>query len=132
MMERAMNNTPRSKKGPVVPPPALTGALATVAEAICTWSGVIATGHWTFYKPRQIDGIDFYVGDEELGHIHLDGDLHLATSPSLGRAMVTKGLAKLFPYQEGWVHEGISKIGTSAAIALFRSNYDRIVGAKLI
>ena len=128
MAERAKNTMPRSKKGPVIPPPALSGVLAAVAEEITLWPGVIATGHWTFYKPRRIDGIDFYIGDEELGHIHLDGDLHLATSPSLAKAMIKEGLAKPFQYQEGWVHEDIAKIGTSAAIALFRSNYERIVG----
>ncbi len=128
MVERAKNTMLRSKKGPVVPPPALSGTLATVAENFSNWPGVIATGHWTFYKPRQIDGVDFYVGDEELGHIHLDGDLHLATSPSLASTMIAKGIARPFPYQEGWVHEDIMKIGAPAAIALFRSNYDRIVG----
>ena len=126
-MERAKNTMPREKKGPVVPPPALSGALAAVADGISVWPGVIATGHWTFYKPRQIDGIDFYVGDEELGHIHLDGDLHLATSPNLAKAMIANGLARPFPYQEGWVHQDIAKIGAPAAIALFRSNYERIV-----
>ena len=128
MDERAKNTMPRSKKGPVVPPPVLNGVLAAVAENISAWPGVVATGHWTFYKPRQIDGIDFYVGDEELGHIHLDGDLHLATSPALAKAMIRNGLAKPFQYQEGWVHEYIQKIGAPAAIALFRSNYDRIAG----
>ena len=130
MVERAKNTMPRSKKGPVVPPPALSGALAAVAEKFTSWPEVIATGHWTFYKPRRIDGIDFYVGDEELGHIHLDGDLHLATSPGLANAMISKGLAKPFQYQEGWVHEDIAMIGAPAAIALFRSNYERIVGTR--
>ena len=69
MMERAKNTMSRSQKGPVIPPPALAGALAAVAEIVSSWPGVVATGHWTFYKPRRIDGIDFYVGDEELGHI---------------------------------------------------------------
>ena len=128
MTERAKNTMPRSKKGPVIPPPALSGALAVVAEEITLWPGVIATGHWTFYRPRQIDGIDFYVGDEELGHIHLDGDLHLATSPGLAASMIAKRLARRFPYQEGWVHEDIAKIGAPAAVELFRSNYERIVG----
>ena len=127
MRERAKNTMPRAKKGPVVPPPALSGLLAAVAEQVTVWPGVVATGHWTFYKPRRIDGIDFYVGDEELGHIHLDGDLHLATSPDLASTMIARGLARPFPYQEGWVHEDIVNIGALAAIALFRSNYERIV-----
>lgn len=129
-MEIAKNTMPRAKKGPVVEPPALSGLIATVAEVIRSWPGVVATGHWTFYKPRSIDGIDFYVGDEELGHIHLDGDLHLATSPALSAMMIAEGHALPFVYQEGWVHEYIKRIGAPAAITLFRRNYERIAGAS--
>ena len=127
MTERAKNTMPRSKKGPVIQPPALTGVLAEVADSVSNWPGVIATGHWSLFRPRRVDGIDFYVGEEELGHIHLDGDMHLATSPSLGEAMVAEGLARPFEYQEGWVHEYVQGIGAEAAVALFRSNYDRLV-----
>ena len=70
------------------------------------------------------------MGEEELGHIHFDGDVHLATSPSLGKAMVDEQLARPFPYNQGWVHEEIRAIGAPAAIALFRRNYDRLLGAE--
>ena len=81
----------------MIAPPSLNGALAEVADAVSSWPRVIVTGHWILNMPRQVDGIDFYVGDEELGHIRLDGDLHLATSPSLGKDLVTRHLAQPFP-----------------------------------
>ena len=130
MSERALNISPRSKKGPVISPPALHGDLLAVAEAVSSWPGVITTGHWSLFRPRVVDGIDFYVGEEELGHIHLDGDLHLATTPSLGSAMIAERLARRFPYNEGWVHEHVQVIGAEAATALFRRNYDRIFAAS--
>ena len=45
----------------------------------------------------QVDGADFYCGDEELGHIHLNGEVHLATSPAITRALIAAGAADRFP-----------------------------------
>ena len=58
--------------------------------------------------------------------MHLDGSIHLATSPSLGRDLVAGGLAKPFRYQEGWVEEQVQRIGADAAVALFRRNYEQL------
>ncbi len=124
MAERALGRMARADKGPVASPPILDGPIGTVSEAISGWPGIIATAHWDLYRPSQLDGIDFYLGDEELGHIHLDGSIHLATSPSLGATMVAQGSARPFRYQRGWVCEQVHNIGPDAAIALFQSNYE--------
>ena len=126
MTEHALGTMARADKGPVKPPPALDGPLGTVADAVTGWPGVIATVHWDLFRPSRIDGIDFYFGEEELGHIHLDGSLHLATSPGLGQALIAEGLARAFRYQPGWVCEQVQSIGPDAAIALFGRNYDRL------
>ena len=81
--------------------------------------------HWSLDHTRP-DGIDFYVDDEELGHLHLDGSIHLATNPGLGMELVGAGLAKPFRYQKGWVEQQVNLIGAVAAIALFRRNYDKL------
>lgn len=128
--ERAVGTMARADKGTLAPPPALDGPLGTVAAAITSWPGVIATAHWHLFHPSQLDGIDFYVGEQELGHIHLDGSVHLATNPTLGRALVTEGLARPFRYARGWVEERIQSIGPDAAVALFRRNYDRLSPAR--
>lgn len=110
-------------------PPRLSGPLAEVAGAVAAWPGVESSVHWHFADRSRVDGVDFYVGEVELGHLHLDGALHLATSPALGQAMVLAGLARRFPYQRGWVCEDVDAIGASAAIALFERNYQAIAGA---
>lgn len=126
MSERAQGTLTRTEKGPVCPPPILDGQLDAVARVVSGWPAVIATTHWNPFRPSEVDGIDFYVGEEELGHIHLDGSIHLATSPSLGRALVAEGSAKPFRYQQGWVEQQVQRIGSDAAVALFQRNYQRL------
>ena len=126
MSERALGTLARAEKGKVRPPPALEQPLRAVADAVARWPAINATAHWDLFRPSRVDGIDFYFGEEELGHIHLDGSLHLATSPELGRALVAEGLARPFRYQRGWVCEVVQNIGPKAAIALFRRNYERL------
>jgi hypothetical protein len=122
----ALGTMARGDKGPVIPPPSVEEPLGTVVRAISGWDGVTTTGHWDPFHPAIVDGIDFYFGPEELGHIHLDGSLHLASSPELGRYLVSGGLAEAFPYVHGWVQAAVADIGADAAIALFRCNYDRL------
>lgn len=124
----ALGTMLRADKGPVAPPPALAGSLGAVASAVAAWPGVKATTHWHLIDRTRVDGVDFYVGEAELGHLHVDGSLHLATSPALGQAMVAAGLARRFPYQHGWVCEDVETIGAQAAIALFERNYEAIAG----
>lgn len=130
MFERANGTMARADKGPEQPPPVLDGALGTVADTVSAWPRIIATVHWDLSDPTKVDGVDFYVGDEELGHIHLDGFVHLATSPSLGAELVADGFAAPFPYARGWVHAQIASIGPDAAVALFRRNYDRLLSTS--
>ncbi len=128
MIERANGTMARADKGPVKQPPTLNGAPGKVADTVSGWPRIIATVHWDLLHPSQVDGIDFYVGDEELGHIYLDGSVHLATTPRLGATLVSDGLAQPFPYVHGWVQAQIASIGPDAAVALFRRNYDRLSG----
>ena len=82
-----------SEKGPIAPPPILNGLLQGVSQTIQSWNGVVAATPWYLYLPTQVDGADFYVGEKELGHIHLDGSVHLATSMALRQVLVTRRLA---------------------------------------
>jgi hypothetical protein len=127
MMERTQGTLDRASKGPIAPPPTFKGIMAEVAETVSKWPGVISTAHWDLYDSSRIDGIDFYVGEDELGHIHLDGSIHLATSPSLGKSLIAEGLARQFPYGLGWVQAKVERIGSTAAVALFARNYKRFV-----
>ena len=124
--DKALGTMSRDDKGAVTPAPELDGPLHTVAEAVSAWPGILASSHWHFFDRSRVDGIDFYLGDQELGHIHLDGSLHLATSPSLGKELIKQRLARPFPYQRGWVCEDVYEIGAKAAIELFLRNYEQL------
>ena len=127
MSYRAAGTLNRDQKGPLAAPPPLRGDLKTIADSVASWPNVSATMHWSLDHTRP-DGVDFYVADQELGHLHLDGSIHLATSPSLSKEMIAAGVAKPFRYQQGWVEQQVNAVGADAAIALFRRNYDALNG----
>jgi len=126
MTDKTLSTLPREAKGRVAPPPALTGKLKAVADAVAAWPDVEATVHWRFDQPNRVDGIDFYVGSDELGHIHLDGSIHLATSPRLGAELVAEGRAQPFGWARGWTTASIHRLDVDGSVALFRRNYDRL------
>ncbi|WP_210522069.1 luciferase domain-containing protein [Hymenobacter terricola] len=124
-----------SEKGPLLPPPVLAGPGQHTAETVQSWPGVVAATHWDLFNRTRVDGADFYVGDAELGHIHLNGDVHLPTAPALGLALLAQGLARPFPYggEPGeWVTFPIRTAADAAhATWLFRLNYDCLHGIPL-
>ncbi|HSI00221.1 MAG TPA: luciferase family protein [Reyranella sp.] len=126
MANQALSTLPRRAKGPMAPPPALAGKLKAVADAVAAWPDVEATTHWRFDQPNRVDGVDFYVGSDELGHIHLDGSIHLATTPRLGAELVTEGAGQPFMWARGWTTASIHRLGVDRSVALFRRNYDRL------
>ena len=124
------------QKGPVRPPPVLAGPVEATRLTIQSWPGVIAATHWNLYRRTEVDGADFYVGEEELGHLHLDGEVHLATTPELRHFLVAAGLARRFSYtghpNEGWVEASVrTEREAEHAAWLFRLNYDRIRGLPM-
>ena len=131
MSNQAIGTLPRAAKGPIGPPPPLTGTMREVADAVAGWPGVVTTVHWYLFDQSRVDGVDFYLGEDELGHLHLDGSIHLATSPELGRKLIAEGAAKPFRYQRGWVEEQVRRIGATASIALFRRNYELLSHGQL-
>lgn len=126
MTDQALSTLLREAKGRVAPPPALTGKLKAVADGVAAWPDVEATTHWRFDQPNRVDGVDFYVGADELGHIHLDGSIHLATTPPLGSQLVAEGLGQPFAWARGWTLASIDQLGVGGSVALFRRNYDRL------
>ena len=126
MIETAQSTLPRDAKGPLAAAPKLRGDLQTVSDAVASWADVEATTHWHFADQTRVDGVDFYVGDEELGHLHLDGSIHLATTPDLSKALIAEGLGTPFRYARGWTQGSVGHLGADGAAAFFRRNYDRI------
>jgi Luciferase len=120
-------------KGPIVGPPRLRGPAQTVSAEVQSWPGVVSATHWLLNDPTQVDGADFYVGERELGHIHLDGEIHLAVTQALRRALVERKLAEPFRWAADWVQFPITdKKSAQHALWLFRLGYDRLNGASRI
>lgn len=116
----------RSVKGPLESPPSLRVSLQAVVDTVAGWPGINKSVHWHFADLSRVDGVDFYFGDEELGHIHLEGEIHIAAGADLTSLLIAEGAAKPFRYQAGWVEEQADRIGTVASIQLFRRNYERL------
>src|SRR5262245_20981219 len=92
-----------SDKGEIRPPPVLKGPAQLVAAKVQRWPKIVAATHWQFDDPSQVDGADFYVGARELGHIHLDGEIHLGTSRVLRAELLARGLAEPLEWNSAWV-----------------------------
>lgn len=115
----------------LVAPPILDKPYQTAAIAIAVWDEVITATHWHLCRKAEVDGIDFYVGERELGHIHLNGWVHLATNHSLCKSLLGRGFAQAFPYSsyEHWVSYKIESVNqVKHPIWLFLLNYLRLRG----
>ena len=125
------------EKGPIAAPPTLAGPAERVNVAVQAWPQVTSAAHWHLYQPGKVDGADFYVGDEELGHIHLNGEVHLPTSPEQYKALMAEGRASRFPYgnseYQHWLLFTIrSEADADYAVTLFERNYERIQAVLLV
>jgi len=119
-------------KGQILPPPVLNKYPQMVSEEIQKWSNIISATHWDLYDRTKVDGADFYQGKKELGHIHLDGWVHLATNKELSQAILKNKLAEKFPYAQNWVMFSITKKqDVKKAILIFQLNYDRLNGEPI-
>jgi hypothetical protein len=117
-------------KGPIIAPPFLDGRAQDVSLEIQSWPGIVSATHWLLDDPTQVDGADFYVGERELGHIHLDGEIHLGLTKSLRKALIDAKLAQPFRWADDWVQFPITnRKSAQHALWLFRFGYDRLKGA---
>ena len=115
-------------EGPIQPAPRLQGLAQAVSTEMQSWPGMISATHWQRGNPTGVDGAEFHVeGGGELGHIHLDGEIHLALTRLLRDQLVESKLARPFVYDKAWVTAPItSKDEAEQAIWLFRLGYDRL------
>ncbi len=124
-----------TEKGPIKPAPSLAGPGQKTAETIQSWPTVISATHWDLFNRSRVDGADFYVDEAELGHIHLNGEVHLAAADGLGLALLQQGLVSSLPYGKArgdWVSFLIrTDSDAEHAIWLFRLNYDRLRGVPM-
>ena len=116
-------------KGPIVKPPTLKGPAQKVSLEIQSWPEMIAATHWTIGDSTRVNGADFYLEEKELGHIHLDGEVHLKLTKALRKTLIENGLAEAFPWGDEWVQFQIADSESAKhAQWLFRLGYDRLRG----
>ena len=126
------DSLPLNAKGRIAPPPTLKGLAGRVAQEIASWPNIISATHWRLGQPGVVDGADFYVGDQELGHIHLDGEVHLATSLELRKTLLAQKKARPFPFYASWVEATIeTEAEADHALWLFKLNYTRLMGGDV-
>jgi len=119
-------------KGEIKSPPKLKGPAQSVSLEIQSWPGIIAATHWFLHDRTQVDGADFYVGEKELGHIHLDGELHLCVTAGLRRRLIEADFAEALPWAEDCIQAPISsRRDAKNALWLFRLGYDRLKGTPI-
>ncbi len=119
------------QKGPIATLPTLDLPQQNTVAAVAKWDGIVAATHWHLHHKGEIDGADFYLGNFELGHIHLDGWVHLATNRCLRDPLVEAGFAQSFSYSgyEHWVRFAIkTDLDAKHATWLFKLNYRRLRG----
>ena len=125
---RCFNEARRQRPDQATARPERAGA----AQEIQSWPGIVAATHWFLYDRTQVDGADFYVGERELGHIHLDGEIHLGATRTLAAMLIEHDLADPFEWGDAWVQYPIcKKADVGHAVWLFRLGYDRLNGTGI-
>ncbi len=118
-----------AEKGRFSPPPLLPRHAQAVSMAIAAWPGVHARTHWLLGDETQVDGADFYVGEEEIGHLHLEGEAHVATGLAVRKALVDARRASPFRWSSKFVVYDVARASdVEHALWLFRLAYDRARG----
>ena len=125
-----------AEKGRFAPPPKLEPEAQRVSDEVSGWAEVHARTHWQLGDESVVDGADFYLGQEELGHIHLDGEAHVMFPRSVADAVVSKKIATRLPWaRTGTVVAIESAADAERALWLFRLSYDHrrgVAPAELI
>ncbi len=122
-----MNTMSRRQKGRVAPPPILHPAAQAVVDEVVRLPGVVAQAHWQIGSQTDVNGTDFYVGEEELGHIHLDGEAHIPLGPALVDLAIERGLGQRFRWSSTFVVVD-TDAAPAAALGLFAVRHAQIGG----
>lgn len=121
-----------SDKGPIEAPPSMLGLLGRISTEIQSWPGIIAAAHWDLYRPTVPDGADFYVGDNEIGHLHFYGEAHIASDRILFERFLGQGKAQPFRFRQDPAYRYWTQVTIATekhvqnTIELFHANYERM------
>ena len=98
----------------------------TIQKTVMSWPGVTE-------RPHRFGGIQFSLGERELGHLHGDSMADLPFTRAVRDELIAAGRARphhVLP-DSGWVTYRLSSAAdVPGAIALFRLSYDRALAAQ--
>jgi hypothetical protein len=117
----------RTEKGRVALPPRLHSLFQATADAVVALPGVAAQAHWQIGSQTIENGVDFYVGEDELGHIHLDGSAHIPVGDDVVDVVVKARLARRFRWSRAFVEVDASD--KDKTLWLFVLRHAQIEGA---
>ena len=121
-----------SEKGRFAVRPALEGPAEAVARSVEQWASVNARTHWQLGDETIVDGADFYVGERELGHLHLYPEAHIALPRGLRDALIAAQLARPFRWNGSFVVHPVETATQARATEwLFRLAFDALNGVSL-
>ena len=121
-----MDTMSRAEKGRVAPPPQLGRVAQGVANAVAQLPDVIVQAHWEIGSETEVNGTDFYVGEHELGHIHLDGEAHVPIGSGLAKVLIKAKIARRFRWNDDFVAVDTT---SDTALWLFGLRRTQIAGA---
>jgi hypothetical protein len=114
----------------------MQGLLGLVSAEVESWPGVIAATHWNLYQRDLPDGADYYIGENEIGHLHFYGEAHVASDKAIREIFVKTGKAEIFRFgntnsYQYWTQVMIdTKEKAQNAIDLFAANYRRLLSKR--
>ena len=98
----------------------------TIQKTVMSWPGVTE-------RPHRFGGIQFSLGERELGHLHGDSMADLPFTRAVRDELIAAGRARphhVLP-DSGWVTYRLSsEADVPGAIALFRLSYERALAAQ--
>lgn len=101
---------------------------ANDSHAKAALPNVSVQAHWEIGSQEDVNGTDFYVGTQELGHIHLDGEAHIPVGAALVEALVQAKLAMRFRWSAQFVVVNAADIDD--AVWTFALRHAQIAGVS--
>lgn len=115
-------------------PPGLEEAAVRVATAVASWNDVVTKGRsssWRTGHEQEIDGVGFYLLEEEIGHIHLDSSVHVSLPTQVSDALDHTDVVRNSRWAHGQVEMSLEeKSDIRIAILLFRLGYELVASRR--
>ena len=104
----------------------IAGASQAIRAAVASWPG-------THDAPHRFGGIEFLLGEREIGHLHGDRLLDVPFPRAVHDALIAESGGRVAPHhilpESGWISFWLHEEGdVDQAIAILRRSYDLIQG----